>query len=153
VKTASSEHIFNVRIIEEYKESNVSETEDHKKCWIHNQFDTLYDFQQCDSSYKIISLRSAQITTSLRLSQSTILYELNENPARKQSFAQWINSCAYYILSKSLHKVLYSLKTILKANHSLWITLTSVKYIHLVIKASVILIYIRLFKFTAIEII
>jgi len=63
------------------------------------------------------------------------------------------DSCVYCILSKSLHKVLYSLKTISRANHSLWITLTSAKYIHLVIKASVTLIHIKLFKFTAIKII
>jgi len=28
------------------------ETENHKRYWIHNQSDILYDFQQCDSSYK-----------------------------------------------------------------------------------------------------
>ena len=63
------------------------------------------------------------------------------------------DSCSYCILSKSLHKVFNSLKTTLRVNHSLWTTLTSIKYLHLVIKASVALIHAELIKFTAIEII
>ncbi len=63
------------------------------------------------------------------------------------------DSCSYYILSKSLHKVFNSLKATLRANHSLQTTLTSIKYLCLVIKASVALIHVELIKFTAIEII
>jgi len=61
------------------------------------------------------------------------------------------HSCS--ILSKSLHKVLYQLKTTSRANHSLQTTLTSVKYLHLVIQASVALIHTELFKFNAMKII
>ena len=63
------------------------------------------------------------------------------------------DSCSYCILSKSLHKVFNSLKATSRANHSLWTTLTSIKYLRLVIKASVTLIHAELIKFTAIKII
>jgi len=63
------------------------------------------------------------------------------------------DSCSYCILSKSLHKVFNLLKATLRVNHSLWTTLTSIKYLCLVIKASVTLIHTELIKFTAIKII
>jgi hypothetical protein len=81
----SSEHILNVRIIEEYKELMLVETEDHKNVEFTISLILYMIFSNVIHHIKIILLRSAQITTSLRLSQSTILYKLNENSVRRQS--------------------------------------------------------------------
>ena len=41
-----------LELLKNTKNLMLAETENHKRCWVHNQSDTLYDLQQCNSSYK-----------------------------------------------------------------------------------------------------
>jgi len=143
-----------LKILKDTKNLTLSGIEDCQKDWIHNQLSYLYNLASCDSLYKV---HVAEICSNCNFIKIAAINNLLQGQMRfKQEDSLLHNeadSCSYCILSKSLHKVFNSLKVTSRANHSLWTTLTSIKYLRLVIKASVTLIHVKLIKFTAIEII
>jgi len=154
VKTASSEHVLNVKNTQRYKEPDIIENRRSSKRL--NLQSVKSSLQPCalwfiiqgSCCWDLLKPQLHQDCCNQQSSSSQMGFEQEDSLLHNEA-----NSCSYCILSKSLHKVFNSLKTTLRVNHSLQITLTSIKYLRLVIKASVTLIHIRLIKFTVIKII
>ena len=139
-----------LELLKNIKNLKLMREQDHKRQWIHNESETLYHLQQCDSSYEKNIAEICTEHNSLKINTINTLIQDRWELSEKTIF---------YIIRLTVTLVLYwvsetsAVKAILSTNNSIWIRLTYIKYLCLVIKVSVTLIHISLFKFCAMKII
>ena len=139
-----------LELLKNTKNLKLTEEQDHKRQWIHNESETLYHLQQCDSSYEKNIAEICTEHNSLKMNTINILIQDRWELSKKTIFCTirlTVTLVLYWVSETS------AVKAISSANNSVWIRLTYVKYLCLVIKASVTLIYVSLFKSCAMKII
>ena len=139
-----------LELLKNTKNLKLMKEQDCERQWIHNESETLYHLQQCDSSYEKNIAEICTEHNSLKINTINTLiqnrWELNE----KTIFCTiklTVTLILYWVSETS------AVKAISSTNNSVWIRLIYIKYLCLVIKVSVTLIYADLFKFCAMKII
>ena len=139
-----------LELLKNTKNLKLTEEQDYKRQWIHNESETLYHLQQYDSLYEKNITEICTEYNSLKINTINTLIQDRWELSEKTIFC---------IIKLTVTLVLYwvsetsAVKAILSANNSVWIRLTYIKYLCLVIKTSVTLIHVSLFKFCAMKII
>ena len=139
-----------LELLKNTKNLKLTEEQNHERQWIHNESEILYHLQQCDLSYEKNITEICTEHNSLKMNTINTLIQDRWELSEKTIFCiirLTVTLVLYWISETS------AVKAISSTNNSVWIRLTYIKYLCLVIKASVTLIYISLFKFCAMKII
>ena len=139
-----------LELLKNTKNLKLMREQDCERQWIHNESETLYHLQQCDSSYEKNIAEICTEHNSLKINTINTLIQGRWELGKKTIFCTirlTVMLVLYWVSETS------AVKAISSTNNSVWIRLTYVKYLCLVIKASVTLIYVSLFKSCAMKII
>ena len=139
-----------LELLKNTKNLKLMKEQDCERQWIHNESETLYHLQQCDSSYEKNIAEICTEHNSLKMNTINTLIQDRWELSEKTIFCTirlTVTLVLYWISETS------AVKAISSTNNSVWIRLTYVKYLCLVIKALMALIHADLFKSCAIKII